>query len=102
MRPKPDSDVDVVTAARRWRDRIMRTCDVPRAADMSVEIFASMREEGDATAADSMFALAMAAAVVASELPAGERQAVAAAIGLLILECLPHATERLATPPVLQ
>ena len=102
MRPKPDSNVDVVTAARRWRDRIMRTCDVPRAADMSVEIFASMREEDDATAADSMFALAMTAAVLASESPPGERQAVAAAIGLLILECLPHATECLAQSPVLQ
>ncbi|MEJ0020698.1 MAG: hypothetical protein WDN25_29950 [Acetobacteraceae bacterium] len=80
----------------------MRACDVPRAADMSLEVFAALREEADATAADSMFALAMAAAVLATEAPLAEREAVAAAIGLLILECLPHATERLAAPRVLQ
>ena len=100
MPRKPDI-ADIVTAARRRRDRIMRTCHVPRAADMSVEVFAALREHEEATAADGMFALAMAAAVLAADAPAAERSALAAAIGLLILDCLPVAVERLATPQVL-
>ena len=80
----------------------MRACDVPRAADMSLEMFAALREWEDSATADGMFAVAMTAAVLAAELPPGEREVAAAAIGLLILECLPHVTERLAAPRVLQ
>ena len=102
MPRKPDIGVDVLVAARSRRDQIMRACDLSRAADMSVEFFAVLRDGEHATAADGMFAVAMTAAVLAAELPPGEREIAAAAIGLLILECLPHATERLATTPVLQ
>jgi hypothetical protein len=98
---KPDISGDIVKAARLRRDRIMSTCDVPRAADMSMEVFAAFREHGEATAADGMFALAMAAAVLAADAPPAERAALAAAIGLMILDCLPLAVERLATPQVL-
>lgn len=92
-----DLDRDMVTAARRWRDQIIRTCDVLRAVDLSLGLFATIQEGSEATAADGLFAVAMAAAVLAPESPAADREAVAAAIGLLILEYLPHATERLAT-----
>ena len=90
------TDTDLAANARRWRNHIIRTCDVPRAVDLSLDMFASMGDPR-ATAADRMFALAMAAAVLAAERPAAEREAAAAALGLLILECLPHATERLSS-----
>ncbi len=79
----------------------MRKCDVPRAADMSMDVFAAFREHDEVTAADCIFALAMAAAVLAADAPPAERAALAAAIGLLTLDCLPLAVERLATPRVL-
>lgn len=96
----------VVTAdmqrAVRWRDQIMRACDVPRASDLSVGAFAALKAGGQATTADGMFALAMAAAVLAAESAPRDHEAIATAIGLLILDCLPLAVDRLATPLVLQ
>lgn len=101
MPRKPDIGADIVAAARRKRDQIARTCDVPRAADMSISVFDALAKHQDATGADGMFALAMAAAAVAATVPPNDRAPLAAAIGLLILDFLPLAADRLATPQVL-
>jgi malonyl CoA-acyl carrier protein transacylase len=82
--------------AMRLRDQIMRSCDVARASDLGVGAFAALKADDDAIVADGMFALAMAAAVLAAEAAPRDRAPLATAIGLLILECLPHAVERLS------
>lgn len=85
----------MTTAAEHWKARVMETCDVPRAAEIAVEMVAGVRDNRAATTGDAMFALAMATAVMVAALPTDQRVAAVGAMVLMIEECIPLAVERM-------